>query len=398
VPISPELLSVTNRPNNGSITLAWSDEGFVRTGYRLYASSNGVDFELPINISANATNYTDTNTVLGQSKYYRLSVVGNGGESTPSRTYGAVSSTNATPLLLIDGNDRWQFQTTENPKTTNHSFAALMGQCITGVPFDTIHHSIAGAVPLTNYPAVAWMFGEESTQDDTFSAGEQSLVTSYLANKGNLLLSGSEVGWDLDRASGPTTFDRDFYHNQLRTVYASDDAGTYAFVATTNSIFAGNAAATFDNGTAGTYNVDFPDVLLTTNGSVSALTYSGGTGGTAAVVYNGSPGLGKLVNIAFPLESIVGLTNRQAYVADVMRFFGLVPPAKVKSQVDLALNKFTLSWNAVAGLKYRLQFKADLTQGNWTDISPDIFATNTVVTATNAMSATAKFYRVLLVN
>jgi hypothetical protein len=35
---------------------------------------------------------------------------------------------------------------------------------------------------------------------------------------GSLFVHGSEIGWDLDRASEPLTVDRDFYHNQLHAV------------------------------------------------------------------------------------------------------------------------------------------------------------------------------------
>ena len=75
-------------------------------------------------------------------------------------------------VLLVDGNDRWQFQTTENPNCTNHAFAAIAGQSISGPVFDTANHNavIDGTVKLTNYPAVVWLLGEESTADHTFDA------------------------------------------------------------------------------------------------------------------------------------------------------------------------------------------------------------------------------------
>jgi len=58
VPISPELTQVISRPNGTSLKVTWSDEGFIRTGYRLYASSDGVTFGAPISLAANTLNIT----------------------------------------------------------------------------------------------------------------------------------------------------------------------------------------------------------------------------------------------------------------------------------------------------------------------------------------------------
>jgi len=56
-----------------------------------------------------------------------------------------------------------------------------------------------------------------------------------------------------------------------------------------------------------------------------------------------------------------------------------------------------LAWNAVPGQTYRLQYKPDLTATNWTDLVPDITATATSATATDAVgSAPQRFYRILI--
>ncbi len=400
VPTSPQILSVTNRAN-GTLRVTWSDEGFVHTGYRVYASADGITFGAPVDLGAAAQTYTESGLSPGMKRYYRVSVVGSGGESAPSRVYGAQVSNAKSPIVIVDGNDRWQFQTSENPNADNHSFAVITGQSISGPAFDTVNHNvfIDGTMALTNYRAAIWLLGEESTVDESFSSAEQGLVSSYLAANGNLFLSGSEIGWDLDRPSGPTTADRNFYHNQLRTVYANDDAGTYSFTPVANGIFSGNVNATFDNGTHGTYNVDFPDVLTSTNGSVAAITYSGGTGGAAALVYNGTSAGGKIVNFGFPFETIVSPTARDAYMSDILKFFGLLElPTVAMPQLDPAQNQAVLSWNGKAGLKYRLQYKTNLNQLNWIDVVPDITATNTTVTATTSLGTSQKFFRILLVN
>jgi len=403
VPVSPQLFQVASQSNGTSLKVTWSDEKFIRTGYRLYSSSNGVSFGPAINLGPTVQSYVDPGLPPGTKRYYKVSVVGSGGESKPSRIYGAQVGGSAR-VLIVDGNDRWQFQTTENPNCTNHSFCAVTGQSISGPVFETANHNavIDGSVQLANYPAVIWLLGEESTADETFSAIEQTLVASYLNAGGNLFVSGAEIGWDLDRDSGPTAADRAFYHNQLRGALngnANDDANTYSFTPAAGGIFAGNASGSFDNGSQGRYNVDFPDVLTPTNGSVRALSYSGGLGGAAALQYDGALGGGKVVNFGFPFETITSSTLRDACMSDVLRFFGVLDPPRIFSAQPGAGNSLVLNWNASAGLTYRVQFKTNLDDAVWQTLGPDITATNPIASKADfPANAPQRFYRILLVN
>jgi len=400
-PLSPELLFVRN--TGSGLTLAWSNDDFVRTGYRIYASADGLAFGPPANVSSATHSYAENGLPAGTQRYYKVSVVGSGGESKFSRIYGAQVGAAPSPVLIVDGNDRWQFQTPENPGCTNHAFAALAARSISGPAFDTAGHNavISGAVPLTNYPAIVWLLGEESTQDESFDTTEQGLVADYLAARGNLFVSGAEVGWDLDRASGPTAADRDFYRTVLRAAYSADDAATYAFAPSAAGIFAGNAAGGFDNGTKGTFNVDYPDVLAPTNGSIVALTYSGGTGGAAAVQYDAAPAGGRLMNWGFPFETITNAAVRTAYMSDVLRWFGVLPPLELQPpQIDPGNNSLTLTWNASAGLRYRLQAKSHLTDAAWQTVGADVTATNTSASQLDPAAGANqhRFYRVQLLD
>lgn len=402
VPISPQLSQVISQPNGTSIKLVWSDEKFVRTGYHIYSSSNGINFGSPISVGSSVQSYIDSSMLPGSKRYYKVAVVGTGGESKGSRIYGAQTG-GAPPVLIVDGDDRWQFQTADNPSCTNHGFSAIAGQNISGVAFETANHNavISGAVALTNYSAVVWLDGDESTADESFSATEQSLVTAYQNAGGNLFVSGGEIGYDLDRASGPTTADRTFYHNQLRAVFANDDANTYAFGPTASGIFTGDASGGFDNGSFGTYNVAYPDVVTPTNGSISAITYIGGIGGTAAIQYDGSRGGGKLVYLGFPFETVTSSPVRDAYMSDVLRFFNVLSkPMLLPLQINGTNNTVTIVWTASAGLNYRLQYKTNLTDATWQTVGSDVTATNTSASKLDATlgNAPSRFYRVMLVN
>lgn len=54
-----------------------------------------------------------------------------------------------------------------------------------------------------------------------------------------------------------------------------------------------------------------------------------------------------------------------------------------------------VEWAAIAGKSYRLQYKDELTDTNWTDLMPDMSATGSIAVGTNEVSAVnRRFYRV----
>ena len=171
-----------------------------------------------------------------------------------------------------------------------------------------------GDMSLSAYQAVVWQSGEESSADDTFDTTEQSRVTTYLNGGGKLFVSGAEIGWDLDYLNNG----RLFYNNYLKADYSADDADTYNVTSVPGSMFDGIPAFAFDNGSA-IYDVDYPDVLNTYGGSTAALSYSGGTGGHAAVVYDGSF---QVVNFGFPFEAITDAYRRIEVMTAILDFFG----------------------------------------------------------------------------
>ena len=72
-------------------------------------------------------------------------------------------------------------------------------------------------------------------------------------------------------------------------------------------------------------------------------------------------------------------------------------PAVIKA-MTLMNGAATLTWSAVAGQTYQLQFSTDLTQNNWTNLGKLIFPTNGVMTTSdsNAAGSPQRFYRVVL--
>ena len=70
----------------------------------------------------------------------------------------------------------------------------------------------------------------------------------------------------------------------------------------------------------------------------------------------------------------------------------------VIESVALAGDSVVLTWSAVSGKSYRLQFTEGLENAKWNDVLPQVLATGPTATITNAIgSAPQRFYRVLLV-
>jgi uncharacterized repeat protein (TIGR01451 family) len=65
--------------------------------------------------------------------------------------------------------------------------------------------------------------------------------------------------------------------------------------------------------------------------------------------------------------------------------------------ISVSTNLVTLTWSAVSGRSYRMQYKDNLTNSSWSDLVPDIVAPGPIATGTSPRPAVAqRFYRVAL--
>jgi hypothetical protein len=77
----------------------------------------------------------------------------------------------------------------------------------------------------------------------------------------------------------------------------------------------------------------------------------------------------------------------------------LMEPRKQPTIQSIAVNsgQVVITWDSAVGSTYRLQYKVNLGQTNWTDLPPQVTAAGTTMTTTNAIgSFPARFFRVLL--
>lgn len=316
LPEPPTHLAVQN-VGGGQVRVSWFPPpvdglgGDAATGYRVYTSTNGIGWSNGVDVATTA--YTLTGLAPGQLLFVRVTATNAGGESFPTETL-AVRVGNEPDVLLVNGFDRLNrgMLVPETYAPTNETHLRMLldrmnrydytiqhGEVIS-YPFDSASNEAvqAGLVRLSDYVLVDWILGEESTQDETLSATEQALLADFMDSGGALFISGSEIGWDLDLYGSES--DRAFYNTYLRADYAGDDAATYTVAPAAGSIFEGLASFHFD--APGMYDADYPDQLIPSNGSTAALSYTGGTGGAAAVQH--ADGCRRLVYFGFPFETI----------------------------------------------------------------------------------------------
>ena len=420
---------------DSGIAVSWSSPGAGggnASGYFVYRSTNGYGFGHPIGVAAGGANtLTISNLASDAAWYFRVAATNSGGESMPSETVGCRRSSSDQPrVLFVNGFDRFDrplavrqtagpgiagpaggsatFDRIKPRLMNSFDYVVQHGNVISrcGVSFDTCQNDAvnAGQIALTNYPAVIWALGEESTVDETFSPTEQNRVTAYFNRGGHLFLSGSEIAWDLGRASGPTAADRAFLQNQLHAALGgdtNDDAGTFTFAATGGGIFTGDPAGRFDDGSAGIYSVRFPDVLTPVgNGAVAALGYTGGLPGAAAIQNFDSSTGSKLVFFGFPFETITNASVRESLMFDLLSWFEVIPAPILAMPAFQPQGGVVLSWSAIPGRRYRVQVRADLDDSPWFNFGGTILATGTTASLADSSGGQGqqRFYRVLIVD
>jgi hypothetical protein len=319
----PKSFAVLNKGNN-TIDIKVKNDGQV-THYKIYTSTNGISFAAPVTIIKTALNIS-TATV-NQPCYIKIAAYNStySVTSATSEVLAAVPSNFQDSLLVVNGFDRvvtgntYDFIKQHGGSAFNNNiyFSSATNEAIQD-----------GLFNVNTYKAVDWLLGKESTVNETFNTTEQTAVSNYLKQGGNLLVSGSEIGWDLD--INGTVADKNFYNNFLKADYVNDapngQASTwYNSVKEISPLFTLTDTLNFDNGSNGTYNVDYPDVITSINGSSTCLRYTSALNDHAGVCYSGlfpSGTLpGKLVHLAFPFETVYPAAKRNTLFKDVWHYF-----------------------------------------------------------------------------
>ena len=282
------------------------------------------------------------NLTAGEPYFLSISATNDFGSSPQTELLGVIPTTGNVKCLIINGFDRVNGTTNTFDYIKQHG-SAFHAQ---GYPFDNATNEavIDGDIDLDNYAVVDWILGEEGTATSSFTGAEQDLVESYLENGGFLFASGSEIGYDL--ASQGSASDGQFFQNYLKANYISDAAGgqqgTYSGYGVTNSLFDGISDITFDNGTHGTYDVDWPDGIKPVNGAEVCAKYNdvdyatrGGMGISYTGTFGNSSENGGVVFISVGFETIYPESKRDQLLDRILNFYETELSIANNSQVAL---------------------------------------------------------------
>jgi hypothetical protein len=327
----------------GSVTISWTPPeansylGDEATGYRVYASTNGYGFDGGKAVEGGDVKSATLDGLDPKSIYYfKVSAVNEGGESSASEVVAALPAGGPKDVLIVNGFDRLdravsvkqpyrgEGNTVDRVRPRQSNSRDYVVQAATAIesaaPGTAVESTsneavVSGAVDLSKYRTVVWILGEESTKDRTFDESEQMLVEKFVAAGGNLFVSGTEVGWDLDHKD----HGRSFFKSTLGSRFVADDAGTYEVGGVEGRIFWDVPPFTFDNGTE-FYDAEFPDVIEPAEGAVVALKYANGAG-AAGVQVKGANDRGNIVILGFPFETITRPNVRAEVMRRVLTFF-----------------------------------------------------------------------------
>ncbi len=100
---------------------------------------------------------------------------------------------------------------------------------------------------------------------------------------------------------------------------------------------------------------------------------------------------------SFPITVRVS-DNGTPPLSDTKLFNVHVQPAPTLAQTRIENGNFVLSWSAIAGLTYRVEYKNRLDDPAWTALPPDVTASGPVATKTDPLGPNQRFYRVRVVS
>lgn len=320
----PKSFAVFNKANN---TLEIKVKNDVNAShYKIYTSINGTTFNAPVILVK--SNLILSGLTSGQIYYVKIAAYNStySVTSSTSELLAAVPCTYQDSILVVNGFDRTVTGNTfdfikqhgGSVYANTHYFSSATNEAVQD-----------GLISLATYKSADWILGKESTANETFSPTEQTLVSNYLKQGGKLLVSGSEIAWDLDNSG--TTADKSFLSNYLKATYAFDAPNNQASTwyksinENSNSIFNFTDTVYFDNGTNGTYNVDYPDVITPVNGGISTLKYTNNSTSSSGIYFSGmfpsGTVNGKMIYLGFPLESVYDVLKRNSLFNDCWNFF-----------------------------------------------------------------------------
>lgn len=322
---------------DGSVTLFWdapeSDspnyyKGHPATGYYVQTSTDGNAFDDGVNVG-NVLQFTE-NFELNKPVYFRVVAYNAGGVSFPSAVAAAVPAKHGSQILLVDGFERIdnympRFNNVDNNRyileyINSFDYAKYYAPLISelGYSLDFTQRTNVSGMDLSNYDMVIWFLGEQSTENETFKADEQTKIAGFIGNGGAFFVSGAEIGWDLDYKGNSN--DKAFFNETLNATFVNDASKLYTFYGIDDfSTISGD----FDNGTY-IYQAEYADVLspYARSGQTVLFYDSANTLGAGILTKTDDK---KVFVMGFPFETILEKDNKINLLQFVLDEFGITP-------------------------------------------------------------------------
>ena len=343
----PVLLSVENPDSKKSLRVEWQRVTLnTLKGYRLYGSN---DTTLQVwylvadegVLTKDLTGYTLSSpaqfnpSVPVDAQYFYLTYVdSNGVEGKKSDVYSRSAfedSLNIPEVLIVDGFDRHGNGGSWNEPS--HSFNTMYFNSLKNFNLNIESCAndavINGNVDLDNYDIVLWFTGDESRTENTFENTEQGKIALYLEHGGKILVTGDDIGYDLDLEHQYSEFsDTLFYRHYLkaRLEHTGNTLLTQA---------QGVTATKFENLSlqfGKTYEEDSPDDIEPVNGADSILVYNYLRNDNlhfrkCGVAYTGTFGTSDLtaqmIYVSFALETLEQ-AQLNKFMERALQYFGVV--------------------------------------------------------------------------
>jgi hypothetical protein len=208
--------------------------------------------------------------------------------------------------LIVDGFDR---SIDGSFGGLAHDFSAVVGEAAGAVASVSNEALTEDGFSLTPWTRTVWLLGDEATADHSLDPLEQQLVSDYLAAGGTLVMSGSEVAFELDGSNAGAALLSDVFG----AAFVMDDSNSHAVMGTGALMNLGSV--TFA-GPGAPYAEDYPDVLTSAGPGELVLLYDDGDGAAVGIT-------SRAVLVGFPLELIDDEDDRAELVGALFDFVSL---------------------------------------------------------------------------
>jgi hypothetical protein len=344
IPAIPKSFGIKNESGTALRVVVQPDSTV--TGYVALLSRNGVGFS--DSLTATSDNLVLSNLMRDSLYFVKIRAYNQIGTSGFSELLAGTPTTSQPQVLVVNGFERASTGNTRD-FIKQHAFSIAGARVpLLSATNDAI---VDGLMSLTDYPVVDYILGDESSIDETFSNAEQAKVKAFLQGGGKLFVSGSELAWDLGYKGAAS--DKDFLSNYLKVRYVADAPGgspssTYETEGIPGTLFGGFPHIPFDDGTHGSFDVQWPDVFAPMSGAVGCAMYSGldTSSGYSAVSYRGlfpsGTKIGMTIVMGFPFETVYPADLRSQVMGQILSFFGTISGIAGK---DLTPSRFALYQN-----------------------------------------------------